>query len=156
MSVIALKLMRGVLLPEIAWLARISLRNALWHHTNTSTCLNCLQYPKLTMTRWCSCALCQHGYCISAETFPRRWTGSGGRKQWSPRSPKLTPLDFYFWGHVKQIVYSVRIRNIQHLKQRTSEAAASVSPDVLGRVWQEMEYHLDVCRDTNGAHTELR
>jgi hypothetical protein len=72
------------------------------------------------------------------------------------RSPDLTPLDFYFWGYVKQTVYSVRIHNIQHLKQRIMEVAASVTPDVLGRVWQEMEYHLDVCSATNGVRIELR
>jgi hypothetical protein len=72
-----------------------------------------------------------------------------------PRSPDLTPLDFYFWGYVRQIIYSVRVHNIQHLKQRIKEAVASVTPDVLGRVWQEMEYHLDDCRATNAAHKEL-
>jgi hypothetical protein len=72
------------------------------------------------------------------------------------RSPDLTPLDFYFWGYVKQTVYSVRISNLQHLKLRIREVAASVTPNVLGRVWQVMEYRLDVCRATNAAHTELR
>jgi hypothetical protein len=90
------------------------------------------------------------------EIFPRRWIGRGGCQQWPPRSPDLTTLDFYFWGYVQQSVYSVRIHNIQHSKQRIREAAASVTPDVLGRVWREMEYRLDVCRATNGAHTELR
>jgi hypothetical protein len=74
----------------------------------------------------------------------------------APRSPYLTSLDFYFWGYVKQTVYSVRIHSIQHLKQRNREVAASVTPDVLGRVWQEMEYHLDVYRATNRAYIELR
>jgi hypothetical protein len=32
------------------------------------------------------------------EIFPLRWIGRGGWKQWPPRSPDLTPLDFYFWG----------------------------------------------------------
>jgi hypothetical protein len=75
---------------------------------------------------------------------------------WRWRSLDLTPLDFYYWGYVKQTIYSVRIHNIQHLKQRIREVAASVTPDALGRVWQEMEYHLDVYRATNGAHIELR
>jgi hypothetical protein len=60
------------------------------------------------------------------------------------------------WGYVKQIIYSVYIHNIQHLKQRIREAAATVTPDVLGRVFQDMEYNLDVCRATNGAHIELQ
>jgi hypothetical protein len=45
--------------------------------------------------------------------------------------------------------------NIRHLKHRIREAAASVTADVLGRVWQEMEYCLDVYRATNGARIEL-
>jgi hypothetical protein len=63
---------------------------------------------------------------------------------------------FYFWGCVKQIVYSVHMHNIQYLKQWIREAAASVTPDVLGTVWQEMKYPLDVCRAKNGAHVELQ
>jgi hypothetical protein len=43
--------------------------------------------------------------------------------------------DFYFWKYVKQTFYSVRIHNIQNLKQRIREVAASLTPDVLGRVW---------------------
>jgi hypothetical protein len=95
------------------------------------------------------------------ETFPRCWIERGGLKQWPPRSPDLTPLDFYFGGggvcEANRLhVYSVRIHNIQHLKQRIGEAAASVTPHVLGRVWQEMEYRLDLCRATNEAPIELR
>jgi hypothetical protein len=67
----------------------------------------------------------------------------------------LTPLEFYFWGCVKQILKSVRIHNIQQLKHRIREAAESVTPDVRGRVWQEMGYSLNVRRATNGAHIEL-
>jgi hypothetical protein len=38
------------------------------------------------------------------EIFPRCWIGSGGWKKWPSRSPDLTPLDFYFWGVVEQII----------------------------------------------------
>jgi hypothetical protein len=61
----------------------------------------------------------------------------------------------YFWGYVKQCVYSVRINNIEHLRARITEAVHSVTPDVLRRVWQELEYQLDVCKATNGSHIEL-
>jgi hypothetical protein len=59
---------------------------------------------------------------------------------------------------VKQIIYeySVRIHSIPHLKQPIRAAAATVTADVLGRVWQQMERRLDVCRTAYGAHTELR
>jgi hypothetical protein len=87
--------------------------------------------------------------------LPRRWIGRGGWKQWPPRSPDLTPLYFYLWGYVKQTVYNETINDIDQLKQRIRAAIASVTPDVLGHVWQEVEYRLDVCRATIRAHNEL-
>ncbi|GBN47864.1 hypothetical protein AVEN_115461-1 [Araneus ventricosus] len=75
---------------------------------------------------------------------------------WPPRSPDLTPLDFYLWGYVKQHVCSERINDINHLKQRIMDVIHSVTPGVLTCVWEELDYHLDVCRATNGAHVELR
>ncbi|GBN23030.1 hypothetical protein AVEN_62966-1 [Araneus ventricosus] len=38
-------------------------------------------------------------------TFPPRWIGRGAVIAWPPRSPDVTPLDFYLWGYVKQHVY---------------------------------------------------
>ncbi|GBN51145.1 hypothetical protein AVEN_267275-1, partial [Araneus ventricosus] len=60
------------------------------------------------------------------------------------------------WGYVKQHVYSERINDINHLKQRITDVIHSVTPGVLTRVWEELDYRLDVCRETNGAHIELR
>jgi len=34
-----------------------------------------------------------------------RWTGRGGPVPWPPRLPNLNPLDFFFWGYSKNIVY---------------------------------------------------
>jgi hypothetical protein len=39
--------------------------------------------------------------------------------------------------HMEQTIYRVRIHNIQRRIRRT---AVSVTPDVPGRVWQEVEY----------------
>ena len=40
------------------------------------------------------------------------------------------------------------------LKDRITEVLATIENAMLGRVWQEMDYRLDVCRATNGAHIE--
>ncbi|GBN85208.1 hypothetical protein AVEN_114843-1 [Araneus ventricosus] len=63
-----------------------------------------------------------------------------------PRSPDITPLDFDLWGYVKQHVCSERVNDINHLKQRITDVIHSVTPDVLTRVWEELDYRLDVCR----------
>ena len=35
---------------------------------------------------------------------------------WPPRSPDLTPPDFYLWGHLKARVYRNNPRTIEDLK----------------------------------------
>jgi hypothetical protein len=35
------------------------------------------------------------------QTFLERWIDCGGYILWPPRSPDLTPMDFSFWGFVK-------------------------------------------------------
>ncbi|GBN79989.1 hypothetical protein AVEN_83560-1 [Araneus ventricosus] len=88
--------------------------------------------------------------------IPPAVIGRGAVMARPPRSPDITPLDFYLWGYVKQHVYSERVNDINHLKQGITDVIHSVTPDVLTRVWEELDYRLDVCRATNGAHIELR
>ena len=44
--------------------------------------------------------------------------------------------------------------NIKEMKQRITVALETVTKDMLQRVWHELEYRLDVCRVTGGAHIE--
>ena len=39
------------------------------------------------------------------DTFPEKWIGRDGPISWLPCSPDITPLDFFLWGYVKDIVY---------------------------------------------------
>jgi hypothetical protein len=73
-----------------------------------------------------------------------RWIGRGGPIAWPPRSPDLTPLDFSF-----------KINDLQHLKARTRDAVATVTPNMLQATWNEVQYRLDICRATKEAHTEI-
>ena len=50
------------------------------------------------------------------ERFPDAWIGRVGPILWPPRSPDLSPLDFFLWGYIKNIVYAEKVRNIQHLQ----------------------------------------
>ncbi|PSN56132.1 hypothetical protein C0J52_03356 [Blattella germanica] len=72
-----------------------------------------------------------------------------------PRSPDLIPCDFFLWGFVKERVFSPPLPlNIDDFKQRIRQAVASVDADMLQRVWDELDYRMDVCRMTGGAHIE--
>lgn len=53
----------------------------------------------------------------------------------------------------KNIVYSERIRDIEHLNNQNdiTEAVATNNKEMIERTWAEIAY---VCRATNGAHIE--
>ncbi|PNF32015.1 hypothetical protein B7P43_G06576 [Cryptotermes secundus] len=87
--------------------------------------------------------------------FPGRWIGRGSQISWPPRSPDITPLDFFLWGYVKDIVYKTQVRDTDQLKTRLRDAITTVDVGMLSRTWQEIEYRLDILRATNGAHVQL-
>ncbi|GBN15457.1 hypothetical protein AVEN_216773-1 [Araneus ventricosus] len=75
-------------------------------------------------------------------TFPQRWIGKGAVLACPPRSPDITPLDFYLWGYVKQHVYSECINDINHLKQRITTLFTllhQMSLPVWGKNWTIVE-----------------
>ncbi|MCQ7131119.1 DUF4817 domain-containing protein [Salmonella enterica] len=89
------------------------------------------------------------------EQFPNRWIGRDGPILWPPRSPDITPLDFFLWGYLKDRVYHTKVRDIDDLKRRIVEVVATINARHLERTWTEIEYRLDVLRATNGAHIEV-
>ena len=58
-------------------------------------------------------------------------------------------------GVIKDVVYRRKVPDLADLIQRTIEAVELVTPHMLINTWQELEYHLDICRATTGAHIEL-
>lgn len=93
-------------------------------------------------------------------TLPDRWIGRKGPNDracyaWPPRSPDLTPCDFYLWGFIKDRVYVPPLpADLHELQNRIEAAVATITEDTLLNVWEELSYRLDVCRVTNGAHIE--
>jgi hypothetical protein len=49
---------------------------------------------------------------------------------------------------MKNIVYQVKINDLQHLKARIKDAVAMVTLHILQATWNEVEYRLDICRAT--------
>ncbi len=71
------------------------------------------------------------------DTFPGRWIGRRGPIEWAPRSPDLTPLDFFLWGYVKQLVYKETIKDLNDLRQKITRAVKSIKPDVINSFFFE-------------------
>ncbi|KAJ9601149.1 hypothetical protein L9F63_000728 [Diploptera punctata] len=69
--------------------------------------------------------------------FSSCWIVRGGPIAYHPKTPDLTPLDFYLWGYVKDKVYVTPIRDLHDLRDRIIETIKSISEDMLQRTCQE-------------------
>jgi len=79
----------------------------------------------------------------------------GGFNNLPPRSPDATPCDFLLWGYVKDQVYVPLLpASISEMKVRIRIAIGTNTADMLQTVWNELDYRVDVCRLTKGAHIE--
>ncbi|GBN61748.1 hypothetical protein AVEN_25533-1 [Araneus ventricosus] len=81
--------------------------------------------------------------------------GRGFPIAWPPRSPDLTPLDYFFWGYVKHKVYSREIRGAEDFRASINAAIATVTTEIPQRTWLELDYPLDILRATKGDHVEV-
>ena len=93
------------------------------------------------------------------DVFPHRWIGWGVHEDlifcpWPARSPNLTPCDYFLWGYMKDKVFVPPPMSIPDLKNRITTVVETITPDMLIRVWQELDYRLHVCRVTKGAYIE--
>jgi hypothetical protein len=54
---------------------------------------------------------------------------------------------FFLWGYIKDRVFVPPLpRDLADLKARNIAAVKNIDAPMLTRVWQELEYHIDVCR----------
>ena len=65
----------------------------------------------------------------------------------------LIEQDSKFLLHILQVLYMWTL-GIPELKVRIRTAIETITADMLQTVWNELDYHVDVCRITNGAHIE--
>ncbi|GBN33318.1 hypothetical protein AVEN_1097-1 [Araneus ventricosus] len=63
-------------------------------------------------------------------TFPYRWIGHGSPIAWPPISPDISPLDFFFWGYIKDKVYSREIHDVEDLRASITAAIATVTTEM--------------------------
>ena len=73
-----------------------------------------------------------------------------------PRSPDLSPSNFYLWGQIKTSVYSAIIENKERFHQRIFLCLSNYSqpPWDLEMVHQFMIRRVHACTDSGGRHFE--
>lgn len=70
---------------------------------------------------------------------------------WPPRSPDLSPCDFFLWGYLKDRIFRTVVRNIEELKQRITEEIAKITPQMLHRVFRNLLKRAVVCKNNLGT-----
>ena len=90
------------------------------------------------------------------ESFPNRWLGRGGPVAWPPRSPDLTPLHYYLWGHMKTLVYETKVDSRAALHDRIFAAADRKRnhPNNIVSATQSLLMCAENCIAAGGGHFE--
>ncbi|CAK9806442.1 hypothetical protein ANTPLA_LOCUS4888 [Anthophora plagiata] len=89
--------------------------------------------------------------------FPQRWIGRGGSIPWPPRSPDLTPLDFYLWETLKDKVYQTRINSRHELIEKINNAFNEMKENrnEIRTVTNSIFDRCQSCIVNNGRHFEI-
>ncbi len=86
--------------------------------------------------------------------FPNRWIGRQGTVEWPPRSPDLTPLDYYLWGFLKDKVFRTTCENIQEMENRILNNCLIPDEEVFGRVRESFGKRILFCMHEEGKQFE--
>jgi len=86
------------------------------------------------------------------QMFPQHVVSRFGDVPWPPRSPDLSPCDFFLWGYLKSKVYVQKPRTVDDLKVSIREEIATVPQKMLINVMQNFEEKLRTCVPQEGRH----
>lgn len=90
------------------------------------------------------------------DLFHGRWIGRFSQYPWPARSPDLTPLDFFLWGHLKNEVYKRRpFINIQDLEHKIRICCLAISPSTIRKALQEFSRRTIKCIEREGRLVEM-
>ena len=84
--------------------------------------------------------------------------GLGHNVEWPPRSPDLTPCDYFLWGYLKDKIFATPPHDIDALRQRIIEEfdALRQQPALISRAVRDMHRRTLLCVERNGGHVEGR
>ena len=97
---------------------------------------------------------CQNVRNCLNQTFPGRWIGRGGPVEWPPRSPDLSPMDFFLWGYLKSKIYRIPLQNLDELKESIRNCMNEIPKTVLVKVQYECIRRMVLCMQQDGKHFE--
>lgn len=89
---------------------------------------------------------------ILRELFPGRLISLRGDVGWPPRSPDLTPCDFFLWGYLKSKVYQHRPRTLLALRREIARAIEEIPVEMTVKVMESYRERLNQCIRSQGRH----
>lgn len=87
-------------------------------------------------------------------TYPNRWIGRNGPILWPPRSPDLTPMDYFLWGHVKEKVYSRPVLDREDCQRRIRNAFLSIDEAMIRRSVRNIVHRAELLLEQGGGNFE--
>ncbi|GFX78631.1 uncharacterized protein TNCV_30711 [Trichonephila clavipes] len=72
----------------------------------------------------------------------------------APRSPDLTPADFWLWGYLKSRVYPSGPSSLLELKDAIRREVSSIHPDMLHSAVAGFVTRLECLLPCGGGHVE--
>lgn len=91
---------------------------------------------------------------ILGRYFPGRVISQGFGVKWPPRSPDLSPADFWLWGYLKSRVYLQKPKNLTDLKNSISLEVRKLTSDQLAAAVASIPHRLAGIFQTGGGHVE--
>lgn len=89
--------------------------------------------------------------------FNQHWIGRNGPIAWPARSPDMSPLDFYLWGHMKSMIYETPVESEMELVGRIVAAAGQIKDkhhEILPNVRDSLRRRYQLCVNVQGRHFE--
>ena len=84
----------------------------------------------------------------------RAWKLWRQQRSVAPKVPRPSPMDFFFWGFIKQRVYRQNYENFDTLKLSIRVAFAEVTPAMITGTLRNFDRRMDLVLERNGGHIE--
>ncbi|GFT66548.1 DUF4817 domain-containing protein [Nephila pilipes] len=82
--------------------------------------------------------------------LPNRWIGLLGFVEYPPRSPDLTPPDFFSWGYLKDEVYAQKPATVVQLRATIEHECTNIPRELFHHVCYSIASRCQQCLEQNG------
>lgn len=86
--------------------------------------------------------------------FRGRWIGRSGPISWPPRSPDLNPMDYFVWGHIKNMVHFNETISEDDMRADIIAAFDTITREMAQRATNNIVRRAETCIEQEGRHFE--